>query len=78
MGFFDSTKKRKIVLYVLLTMVTAFVILFQFIPQPWRGILDLGVVLGLSWGVAATLVYFFKYWFGATNGDPEVPARTLG
>lgn len=73
MGFFDSTRKRKIVLWVLLTMVTAFVVLFQFISQPWRGILDLGVVLGLSWGVIATLAFFFHYWFGKANGDPEVP-----
>ncbi len=73
MGFFDSTRKRKIVIWVLLVMVTAFVILFQYISQPWRGILDLGVVVGLSWGVAATLIYFFRYWFGTESGDPEIP-----
>lgn len=74
MGFFDSTRKRKIVLWVLLIAVTSFVILFQFIPQPWRGVLDLGVVFGLSWGLIATLVFFFKYWLGDdSNADPEIP-----
>ena len=75
MGFFDSTRKRKIVIWILLTMITAFVILFQYIPQPWRGILDLGVVLGLSWGLIATLVFFFKYWLvDDSTADPEIPS----
>ena len=74
MGFFHSTKKRKIVLGCLLVGVTTLVLIFQCIPQPWRGVLDLGVVLGLSWGILATLVFFFKYWFSdATLADPEVP-----
>ena len=77
MGFFDSTKKRKIVIWILLLGIATLVILFQFIPQPWRGVLDLGVVLGLSWGVAATLFFFFKYWFGdASEADPEMPTRS--
>jgi len=76
MGFFDSTKKRKIVLWALLIMVTSFVILFQYIPQPWRGILDLGVVVGLSWGLMATLIYFAKFWFvKGSSTDPEIPDR---
>lgn len=74
MGFFDSTKKRKIVIWVLLIGVTLLVILFNFIPQPWRGVLDFGVVVGLSWGITATLVYFVRYWFGDENMvDPEIP-----
>lgn len=76
MGFFDSTKKRKIVICCLLLGVTTLVLLFQYIPQPWRGVLDLGVVLGLSWGILATLIFFFKYWFSDGAGaDPEVPLR---
>ena len=74
MGFFDSTRKRKIVVCVLLIAVTCLVILFQQIPQPWRGVLDLGVVAGLSWGLIATWVFFFRYWFGdGTTADPEIP-----
>ena len=74
MGFFHSTKKRKIVIACLIIGITALVVLFQYIPQPWRGVLDLGVVLGLSWGIIATLVFFFKYWFvDASDADPEVP-----
>lgn len=75
MGFFDSTKKRKIVIWCLLIGVTLLVILFRFIPQPWRGVLDLGVVVGLSWGIIATIYFYLKYLFGdASDADPEVPA----
>ena len=24
---------------------------FQYLPQPWRGVLDAGVVVGLGWGI---------------------------
>jgi len=76
MGFFHSTKKRKIVVWILLLAITCFVVMFQFVPQPWRGILDVGVVLGLSWGVIATLCFAFKYWFvDASEADPEMPIQ---
>ena len=74
MGFFHSTKKRKIVISILVVAITCLVIAFQYVPQPWRGILDVGVVLGLSWGVIATLCFAFKYWFvDASEADPEMP-----
>ncbi len=74
MGFFDSTRKRKIVIWVLLLAITSLVVIFQFIPQPWRGVLDLGVVLGLTWGILATLYFMVKFWFGdAADANPEVP-----
>lgn len=74
MAFFDSTRKRKIVVGCLLVGVTLLVVLFRQIPQPWRGVLDVGVVAGLSWGVVATWVFFFRYWFGdGETADPEIP-----
>ena len=74
MGFFGSTRKRKIVIFCLLTAITSFVILFQYVPQPWRGVLDVGVVAGLSYGIIATWVFFLRYWFGSGEmADPEIP-----
>lgn len=83
MAFFHSTRKRKIVIACLLTGITLLVVLFQYIPQPWRGVLDLGVVLGLSWGIIATVIYFVKYWFATGSeaessiADPEVPPSCI-
>lgn len=57
MSFFRAPKKRIVASISLLVMIIIFVSLFRLIPQPWRGILDAGVVIGLSWGLIST-VYF--------------------
>ena len=73
LGFINSTKRRRIVVYVLLIVITLIVVLFKYIPQPWRGVLDLGVVVGLSWGIIATLVFLVKFWMAEkVEFDPEV------
>ena len=73
MGFFHAPRKRRIVVVVLLLGIALIVVLFQFIPQPWRGVLDVGVIVGLSWGIIATLVYFAKFWRAETiDFDAEV------
>jgi hypothetical protein len=36
-------------------------------------VLDLGVVVGLSWGIIATLVFLIKFWMAnEVTYDPEV------
>ena len=50
MGFFDAPKRRRISALMLTIMIVILIIIFQRFPQPWRGILDAGVVVGLSWG----------------------------
>lgn len=57
MSFFRAPKKRIIVSFALTIMIIALVTLFHYIPQPWRGILDAGVVVGLSIGLASTLYF---------------------
>ena len=73
LGFINSTKRRRIVVFAILTVITLIVVLFKYIPQPWRGVLDLGVVVGLSWGIIATLVFLVKFWIAKeVTYDPEV------
>ncbi len=57
MTFFNAPRRNLIVSYVILFGVIILVLCFRQLPQPWRGILDAGVVIGLSWGVIATVVY---------------------
>ena len=61
MGFFHAPLRRRITVVVLLFMISLLVVAFRQLPQPWRGVLDFGVAVGLTWGIVATLVYFFKY-----------------
>ncbi len=61
MGFFHAPLRRRITVVVLIVVISLLVILFRQLPQPWRGVLDFGVAVGLTWGIVATLIYFFKY-----------------
>ena len=56
MGLFHATRRRLIVAWSILIGVTLLVILMRRIEQPWRGIVDAGVVVGLALG-GATIVY---------------------
>ena len=61
MGYFHATKKVQITSICLtLALVMLIVLLSIFCPEPWRGIIDVGVVLGLTWGVGSTLAFTFK------------------
>jgi len=68
MGFFHTTRARKIATFVLTFMILCFIQLAHFLPQPWRGILDFGVVTGLAWGLTS-LYYFLLKAFSSAPFD---------
>ena len=73
MSFFHAPRRRIIASLLLTLMIVVFVLSFRLLPQPWRGILDAGVVVGLSWGLIATIA---NCYCAFTNSewqvDPEV------
>ncbi len=58
-GYFGTTRRRLISAYALSGMIIIFATLAGQLEQPWRGILDAGVVIGLLWGVLSV------WWFSA-------------
>ena len=73
MAFFDAPRRRRITAYALTGGVILLVVIVQRLEQPWRGIVDAGVVFGLSWGLLATTIF----WLQAMTRDvfavsPEV------
>ena len=54
MGFYGADPKRMRITYLIALLLVVVIIVFHQIPQPWRGVLDAGVVVGLSWGTLAT------------------------
>ncbi len=66
MAMFHATRKRLIFTYVFYTMLIGVILIVHQLDQPWRGIIDAGVVAGLMYGAAA-IVYFF---FVALTGRP--------
>ncbi|NVJ66804.1 MAG: hypothetical protein HWE16_09955 [Gammaproteobacteria bacterium] len=57
MNYFAASKKNMILAYILTIAIIILVIIFNQIPQPWRGILDAGVVVGLTWGLFTTIAF---------------------
>ncbi|WP_245914004.1 hypothetical protein [Nannocystis exedens] len=74
MGLFYANRKRLMLSWGLVIGVTALVTLVRGLDQPWRGIVDAGVVLGLSYGTVALLAAFFAVLRGRPiTVSPQVP-----
>ena len=72
MSFYAAPRRRRIATWILTIFITIMIVLFQYLPQPTRGILDAGVVVGLSWGLIATLYFGWAAAAGTLKTDPEV------
>ena len=57
MGYIHATRRRQLTSFGVTTMIICFVLIVRLLPQPWRGIVDAGVVTGLALGIAS-IVYF--------------------
>lgn len=74
MGYFHATRKRKIVSYSLTFGIILLIIGVSRMNQPWRGIVDAGVLLGLGWGLASIWLFTCKAFFGSgCDVSPETP-----
>ena len=58
MGLLYATRRRLIINWALTLGIVALVFLVRLLPQPWRNIVDAGVVAGLLWGTVATVALF--------------------
>ena len=73
LGYFQTTRQRKIITYALTVMIVGFILIIHQLPQPWRGLVDAGVVVGLSWGVLSLLYYGVQAFTSAVfDYSPEV------
>lgn len=75
MGLFFASRKRLMLSWGLVVGVTGLVTLVRGLPQPWRGIVDAGVVLGLSYGTVALVAAVAAVLRGRPiTVSPQVPA----
>ena len=74
MGYFHAPKRRRITSISVTAGIIVLIILVRLLSQPWRGIVDAGVVIGLTWGMVS-LVIFSVQAFTREQFDysPEVP-----
>ena len=74
MGFFRATAKPLWFAWLGTTLIVLLIISLRFMPQPWRSIVDCGVVVGLSWGLISFLACTWRAFSqGSYPVSPEVP-----
>src|SRR5262245_2697680 len=73
MGLIHATRRRLVTSWCVLLGIVGLVIAVRQLHQPWRGIVDAGVVIGLAWGVVAIAVYFVRGLRAPLAVSPEVP-----
>jgi hypothetical protein len=71
MGFFHATRRRMLISWILTAAIVALVFAVSHTPQPWRGIVDAGVVTGLALGLVSLLWHWQRYAWGGIR--PAVP-----
>lgn len=77
MGYFHTSKRRLISVYVLTGAILVLIVVFNQLSQPWRGLMDVGVVCGLVWGVVTFLRYaFLALGQGEFSHSPELPPES--
>jgi hypothetical protein len=73
-GYFHASRRRKIVAYSLTAGIMILVLLIRLLDQPWRGIVDAGVVVGLSWGLISLLIFgVLAFTSKSFDHSPEIP-----
>jgi len=73
MGFFGARSRRLKVSWALALGLLGLIAVVKALPQPTRGIIDLGVVAALAAGMGSLLYHFIQGFRGRLNTDPELP-----
>lgn len=56
MGYVGATNKRKRTIWLLTLGIICLIVGLKYVGQPWRGIIDTGVILGLVYGLVSLYV----------------------
>ena len=74
-GYFGATPRLRLTIWIGTGLIVLAVLLFNRIAQPWRGILDGGVMVGLTWGTISLLhAAWTTFRVRQPLVAPEVPA----
>lgn len=70
MSLFHSTRRQMTVSWSFIGILIIVIWWVRALPQPWRGIIDGGVVVGLVWGTAVMWWLLVRYLLGAEVAPP--------
>jgi hypothetical protein len=74
-GYFQIARRRQITVIVITLVVIGFIAIARALPMPWRGIVDLGVVLGLGWGLIALFAFVIQGLRGRLDPGDALPPQ---
>ena len=73
LGLIHAPLRRRLITVVIMVMVITLVVLVRSIAQPWRGIIDAGVVTGLVYGIISLIYFVVRAFMGkALSHSPEL------
>jgi cell shape-determining protein MreD len=76
MAYFHAPQRRRIVSISVTAGIVVLVLLVRLLPQPWRGLVDAGVIVGLAWGLVSLAVFGVQALTRDTFGySPELPDK---
>jgi hypothetical protein len=74
MAYFHAPRRRQITSISVTAGIIVLVILVRLLSQPWRGIIDGGVVVGLAWGLVSLALFSYQAFTAEVFPySPEVP-----
>ncbi len=74
MGFFHATRRRKVTSISVTAGIILLIVLVRLLPQPWRGLIDLSVIVGLAWGLVSLAFFSYRaFTFEDFDYPPDVP-----
>ena len=59
-GLLHATRRRLVASWMLYAMLVILIVSVRQLAQPWRGIVDAGVVVGLGWGTLAIIIIYVR------------------
>lgn len=74
MGFFHASRRRLLTSWILTAAIISLIIGIRFLAQPWRGLIDLGVVVGLLWGSISIVIFAVLATQRPITTDPQLPS----
>lgn len=78
MAYFYTHRHRQIAAVILTSGVLLAIGVLRFFPQPWRGIVDAGVVTGLTWGIVSLVMYTVQAFTTVSfPHSPEIPGQDV-
>jgi hypothetical protein len=75
MALLTATRRRLVASWLLVGGIVGVILLVRLLPNPWRAMVDAGVVVGLSWGAVSLVVLYLRALLGrAPKVSLELPA----